>query len=179
AYPVAFGAWLGHEPSLYAELAEDPIYQRTVVNTILYVGIAVNLKMFAALLVGQSSVAGLRAAVGDAGPAGVHLDPLDAQRPVGPSQQLPVARVRHRRPGLARHLALARARLGDPVTYLEVDAVLDGDPAGRADGDPAGPLRGGRGRRRDRPHPVHARHLPAARQPLPGVHAALDDLHPG
>ena len=50
AYPVAFGAWLGHEPSLYAELAEDPIYQRTVVNTILYVGIAVNLKMFGALL---------------------------------------------------------------------------------------------------------------------------------
>ena len=50
AYPVAFGAWLGHEPSLYAELAEDPIYQRTIVNTILYVGIAVNLKMFGALL---------------------------------------------------------------------------------------------------------------------------------
>jgi multiple sugar transport system permease protein len=50
AYPVAFGAWLGHEPSLYAELAEDPIYQRTIVNTILYVGIGVNLKMFGALL---------------------------------------------------------------------------------------------------------------------------------
>jgi multiple sugar transport system permease protein len=50
AYPVAFGAWLGHEPSLYVELAEDPIYQRTVVNTILYVGIGVNLKMFGALL---------------------------------------------------------------------------------------------------------------------------------
>ncbi len=50
AYPVAFGAWLGHEPSLYAELAEDPIYQRTIVNTILYVGIAVNVKMFGALL---------------------------------------------------------------------------------------------------------------------------------
>jgi multiple sugar transport system permease protein len=50
AYPVAYGAWLGHEPSLYAELAEDPIYQRTIVNTILYVGIGVNLKMFGALL---------------------------------------------------------------------------------------------------------------------------------
>jgi multiple sugar transport system permease protein len=50
AYPVAFGAWLGHEPSLYVELAEDPIYQRTIVNTILYVGIAVNVKMFGALL---------------------------------------------------------------------------------------------------------------------------------
>ena len=50
AYPVAFGAWLGREPSLYLELAEDPIFQRTIVNTILYVGIAVNLKMFGALL---------------------------------------------------------------------------------------------------------------------------------
>jgi len=50
AYPVAYGAWLGHKPSLYVELAEDPIYQRTVVNTILYVGIGVNLKMFGALL---------------------------------------------------------------------------------------------------------------------------------
>jgi len=50
AYPVVFGLWLGHKPSLYAELFADPIYQRTVVNTVLYVAIAVNLKMFGALL---------------------------------------------------------------------------------------------------------------------------------
>jgi multiple sugar transport system permease protein len=50
AYPVAYGLWLGHSPSLYAELFSDPIYQRTVVNTVLYVGIGVNLKMFGALL---------------------------------------------------------------------------------------------------------------------------------
>jgi len=50
AYPVVFGAWLGSNPGLYRELFADPIYQRTVVNTILYVGIAVNLKMFGALL---------------------------------------------------------------------------------------------------------------------------------
>ncbi|HYB56752.1 MAG TPA: sugar ABC transporter permease [Alphaproteobacteria bacterium] len=49
-YPVAYGLWLGHKPSLYAELFADPIYQRTVVNTVLYVGIGVNLKMFGALL---------------------------------------------------------------------------------------------------------------------------------
>jgi len=47
---VLYGLWLGHAPSLYAELFEDPIYQRTVVNTVLYVGIGVNLKMFFALL---------------------------------------------------------------------------------------------------------------------------------
>ncbi len=50
AYPVAYGAWLGHNPSLYEELAEDRIYQQAVLNTILYVGIGVNLKMFGALL---------------------------------------------------------------------------------------------------------------------------------
>jgi multiple sugar transport system permease protein len=50
AYPVVYGLWLGHRPSLYAELFSDPIYQRTVVNTLLYVGIGVNLKMFGALL---------------------------------------------------------------------------------------------------------------------------------
>ncbi|MGO8915709.1 MAG: carbohydrate ABC transporter permease [Stellaceae bacterium] len=50
AYPVVYGLWLGHEPSLYAELFSDPIYQRTVVNTVLYLAIGVNLKMFGALL---------------------------------------------------------------------------------------------------------------------------------
>ena len=50
AYPVAYGLWLGHKPALYAELVSEPIYQRTVVNTVLYVAIGVNLKMFGALL---------------------------------------------------------------------------------------------------------------------------------
>src|SRR5262249_21325701 len=50
AYPVVYGVWLGHAPSLYGELFNDPIYRRTVVNTLLYVGIGVNLKLFLALL---------------------------------------------------------------------------------------------------------------------------------
>jgi multiple sugar transport system permease protein len=50
AYPVAYGLWLGRDPALYAELLSEPIYQRSVVNTILYVTIGVNLKMFGALL---------------------------------------------------------------------------------------------------------------------------------
>ena len=49
-YPVVYGLWLGHDPALYAELLSEPIYQRTVVNTVLYVVIGVNLKMFGALL---------------------------------------------------------------------------------------------------------------------------------
>jgi multiple sugar transport system permease protein len=49
-YPVAYGIWLGHSPSLYVELFDDPIYQQTVVNTIIYLGIGVNVKLFGALL---------------------------------------------------------------------------------------------------------------------------------
>src|SRR5260370_40580271 len=50
AYPVVYGLWLGRDPALYAELMSEPIYQRTVVNTVLYIVIGVNLKMFGALL---------------------------------------------------------------------------------------------------------------------------------
>jgi multiple sugar transport system permease protein len=49
-FPVLYGLWLGHKPSLYVELLQDPIYQQTVVNTILYLVIGVNVKMFLALL---------------------------------------------------------------------------------------------------------------------------------
>ena len=49
-YPVAFGIWLGSEPSLYTTLFSDPIYLETVVNTVLFLGIAINVKLFLALL---------------------------------------------------------------------------------------------------------------------------------
>jgi multiple sugar transport system permease protein len=49
-FPVLYGLWLGHKPSLYIELIHDPIYQETLVNTILYLVIGVNVKMFFALL---------------------------------------------------------------------------------------------------------------------------------
>jgi multiple sugar transport system permease protein len=49
-YPVIYGVWLGRAPHLYSELFSDPIYLRTAVNTALYLVIAVNLKMFGALL---------------------------------------------------------------------------------------------------------------------------------
>lgn len=49
-YPVAYGLWMAREPSLYRELLADPIYARTVVNTALFVGIGVNVKMVVALL---------------------------------------------------------------------------------------------------------------------------------
>ncbi|HEY1935537.1 MAG TPA: sugar ABC transporter permease [Acetobacteraceae bacterium] len=49
-YPVAYGLWMGHEPELYAELWDDPIYRISIVNTIIYLAVGVNLKMFMALL---------------------------------------------------------------------------------------------------------------------------------
>src|ERR1700687_4074854 len=49
-YPIAYGFWMGREPSLYADLVSDPRYSRTVINTVLYVGLGVNMKMFLALL---------------------------------------------------------------------------------------------------------------------------------
>src|SRR3989454_271948 len=50
AYPVGYGLWMGLEASLYRELFADPIYQSTVVNTVLYLALGVNVRMLLALL---------------------------------------------------------------------------------------------------------------------------------
>src|SRR3984893_7673433 len=49
-YPICYGLWMGSQPSLYTELFSDPIYQSTVVNTLLFLAFGVNLKLFFALL---------------------------------------------------------------------------------------------------------------------------------
>jgi multiple sugar transport system permease protein len=49
-YPICFGIWMGSDPALYTELFADPRYMTAVVNTLLYVGIGVNLKMFLAFM---------------------------------------------------------------------------------------------------------------------------------
>jgi len=49
-YPILYALWMAGKPSLYAELIDDPLYLTTVVNTLLFVGIGVNLKMFLAVL---------------------------------------------------------------------------------------------------------------------------------
>jgi multiple sugar transport system permease protein len=49
-YPVGYGLWMGSKPSLYTEVFSDPIYQQTLVNTMLFVALGVNLKLFFALL---------------------------------------------------------------------------------------------------------------------------------
>ena len=49
-YPIGFGIWMGSDPALYRDLFTDPRYLTSVVNTLLYVGIGVNVKMFLAFL---------------------------------------------------------------------------------------------------------------------------------
>jgi multiple sugar transport system permease protein len=49
-YPICFGIWMGSSSALYTDLFSDPRYLTAVVNTLLYVGIGVNLKMFMAFM---------------------------------------------------------------------------------------------------------------------------------
>src|SRR3984893_16907695 len=49
-YPFGYALWTASRPSLYADLISDRLYLSTVVNTLLFVGLGVNVKMFLALL---------------------------------------------------------------------------------------------------------------------------------
>ena len=48
-YPVSYGLWLARNPASYRKLFEDPVFFRTVVNTIVFLLVAVNLKFILAL----------------------------------------------------------------------------------------------------------------------------------
>jgi multiple sugar transport system permease protein len=48
-YPVGYGLWLASNPSSYVKLFDDPIFYRTVINTIIFLAIGINLKMLLAL----------------------------------------------------------------------------------------------------------------------------------
>jgi multiple sugar transport system permease protein len=49
-YPFGYALWMAGKPSLYAELIGNRLYLPTLVNTLLFVGLGVNVKMFLALL---------------------------------------------------------------------------------------------------------------------------------
>jgi multiple sugar transport system permease protein len=49
-YPIADALWIAGRPSLYADLIADRLYFPTLVNTLVFVGLGVNVKMFLALL---------------------------------------------------------------------------------------------------------------------------------
>jgi multiple sugar transport system permease protein len=48
-YPVSYGLWLARHPDSYTRLFADPIFIRTVVNTVIFLAVAVNLKFLLAL----------------------------------------------------------------------------------------------------------------------------------
>jgi multiple sugar transport system permease protein len=49
-YPIGYGLWLARHPQSYINLVEDPIFLRTVVNTLIFLIVGINLKMIVALL---------------------------------------------------------------------------------------------------------------------------------
>jgi multiple sugar transport system permease protein len=48
-YPVGYGLWLARHPSSYEQLFDDPVFLGSVVNTLLFLAIAINVKMGVAL----------------------------------------------------------------------------------------------------------------------------------
>ena len=48
-YPVVYGLWLARHPASYVKLFDDPVFARTVVNTLAFLVIGINLKMLVAL----------------------------------------------------------------------------------------------------------------------------------
>src|SRR5258708_21666909 len=48
-FPVGYSFWLAREPNLYVQLWHDPIFLRTAVNTLIFLVVAINVKMLIAL----------------------------------------------------------------------------------------------------------------------------------
>ena len=48
-YPVGYGLWLARSPASYVKLFDDPIFFRTAVNTVVFLVVAINVKMLMAL----------------------------------------------------------------------------------------------------------------------------------
>jgi len=57
-YPVGYGLWLARHPSSYEQLFADPIFFRTAVNTLIFLVVAINIKMMIALLLSGFFVQG-------------------------------------------------------------------------------------------------------------------------
>ena len=49
-YPVGYGLWLARHPVSYEKLFDDPIFLRSVFNTLAFVIIGINFKMIVALI---------------------------------------------------------------------------------------------------------------------------------
>jgi len=49
-YPVGYGLWLARHPQSYVKLFEDPIFFSSVVNTLVFLVVAINIKMVIAMV---------------------------------------------------------------------------------------------------------------------------------
>jgi multiple sugar transport system permease protein len=49
-YPIGYGLWLARSPHSYVKLFDDPVFARSVLNTVIFIFVAVNLKFLAALV---------------------------------------------------------------------------------------------------------------------------------
>ncbi|MBU3653079.1 MAG: sugar ABC transporter permease [Limnohabitans sp.] len=49
-YPVCYGLWLARHPESYVKLFDDPVFFRTAVNTLVFLVVAINVKMMVALV---------------------------------------------------------------------------------------------------------------------------------
>ena len=48
-FPVGYAFWLARSPQLYVELVHDPVFLRTAINTLVFLIVAINVKMVFAL----------------------------------------------------------------------------------------------------------------------------------
>lgn len=49
-YPVGYGLWLARHPASYVKLFDDPIFFRSVINTLVFLIVAINIKMVIAMV---------------------------------------------------------------------------------------------------------------------------------
>ena len=48
-YPVGYGLWIARHPESYVKLFDDPVFARSVLNTLVFVVVGINVKMVVAL----------------------------------------------------------------------------------------------------------------------------------
>ena len=151
--------WLARHPQLYVELFDDPIFLRTAVNTLVFLIVAINVKMVIALFLSGFfthkrwwvKVLSVLFVLPWAVPSIPTI--LSVRFMLNPEwgviNHADLQAHRRRRPELAERPD-ARAVAVDGRAHLEVAAVLDPDPARRPARHPGRALRGRVGRRRRR-----------------------------
>ena len=187
-YPIGFGFWMGSDLQLYRDLFDDPVYIGAAINTALYVGVGVNIKMLLALL-----LSGLFMRQGWPYKVLLMIFVLPWALPAWPAF-MAIHWMLNGEWGFINNFLWIVFGVNGPhwltrdwlafgavmLSYLmEGTTVYDGDAAGRAHGDPPGDRRGGEDRRRHRLAHVRACDVPDDRQPVSRRDAAFDDLRAG